>query len=305
MSHHPADRNALPTVGVVGVGNMGLGIALHLLDAGYRVIVRDLKREREAMAAQAGAVRAADAAALAAACDVVAVVVVDGAQTLDVLFGAQGVVKAPRRPHAVLLCPTIGPADVEQAARGLAAAGIGCIDAPISGGPARARDGTMSLMVACDDALFTRYGPLLRTLGQRLFRVGKQPGDGARTKLVNNLLAAINLAGAAEAIALAERLGLDAATTLAVIEQSSGQSWIGSDRMQRALAGDFAPRAHTTLLAKDSALALAMARAVGIEPALGVQAAALFRAACEAGLAGADDASLLRYLRPAGTPGGS
>jgi L-threonate 2-dehydrogenase len=233
----------------------------------------------------------------------VIVVVVDAAQVRDVLFGGRGVVQAARLPAAVLLCPTIGPADVENAAGQLAAHGIACIDAPISGGPARARDGTMSLMVACDDALFDRHQPLLRTLGSRLFRVGTRPGDGARTKLVNNLLAAVNLAGTAEAIALAERLGLDAHRTLDVIAQSSGQSWIGSDRMARALQGDFAPRAHTTLLAKDSVLAMAMARAAGIEPLLGAQAAALFRAACDAGFAGDDDASLLRYLRAgAGKP---
>ena len=133
-----------------------------------------------------------------------------------------------------------------------------------------------------------------------MFRVGERPGDGARTKLVNNLLAAINLAGAAEAIALAERLGLDPARTLDVIEQSSGQSWIGSDRMRRAIAGDLAPRAHTTLLAKDSRLALEMAAAAGFEAPLGTAAAERFRAACAAGYGALDDASLLQLLREAG-----
>ncbi|WP_284618264.1 NAD(P)-dependent oxidoreductase [Aquabacterium humicola] len=290
-------------VGVIGVGNMGQGMALRLVEAGWRVTVRDLLPAREAPVLAAGGTCAPDAAALAAHCDVVIVVVIDAAQVHEVLFGARGVVHAPRRPAAVMLCPTIGPGDVEQAAAQLAAHGIACIDAPISGGPARARDGTMSLMVACDDALFARHESLLRTLGSRLFRIGARPGDGARTKLVNNLLAAINLAGAAEAIALAEHLGLDARRTLEVIEQSSGQSWIGSDRMARALRGDFAPRAHTTLLAKDSALAMAMAQAAGVAPVLGGDAAALFRAACDAGFAAADDASLLRYLRAgAGKP---
>ena len=126
----------------------------------------------------------------------------------------------------------------------------------MSGGPVRARDGTMSLMVACADAVFERWQGLLRDLSSRLFRVGSTPGDGARTKLVNNLLAAVNLAGAAEALALAQRLGLDPAATLAVIEQSSGQSWIGSDRLRRALAATRPCRRTSRLLAKDSALAL-------------------------------------------------
>ncbi|MBI3368959.1 MAG: NAD(P)-dependent oxidoreductase, partial [Burkholderiales bacterium] len=183
----------------------------------------------------------------------------------------------------------------------LAERGIDTIDAPMSGGPARARDGTMSLMLVCADAVFDRHAALLGDLSSRLFRVGTRCGDGARTKLVNNLLAAVNLAGAAEAIALAQRLGLDAARTLDVIGQSSGQSWIGGDRMARALDGDFAPRAHCSLLAKDTRLALAMAASAGVTPALGEQAAALFQAACNAGYADDDDARLLSLLQQAWT----
>jgi len=284
------------TVGVIGIGNMGLGMVLRLRDQGWPVAVRDLVAGREALARAAGATVATSPAALAAQSEAVIVAVVDGAQTHEVLFGAEGVLRAARLPRQVLLCPTIAPADVEVCAAGLAKAGITCIDAPMSGGPARARDGSMSLMVACARALFEAQRPLLSDLSSRLFHVGERPGDGARTKLVNNLLAAVNLAGAAEAMALAQRLGLDAARTLQVIEQSSGQSWIGSDRLARALAGDLAPRAHLRLLAKDSALALAMAAADGVAPALGSQAAALFQAACEDGLASADDAALLAYV---------
>jgi 3-hydroxyisobutyrate dehydrogenase len=169
----------------------------------------------------------------------------------------------------------------------------------MSGGPQRARDGTMSLMVACADSTFERWHGLLLDLSSRLFRVSARPGDGARTKLVNNLLAAVNLAGAAEAMTLAQRLGLDPAVTLAVIEQSSGQSWIGSERMRRALDGDAAVHAHMSLLAKDSALAIDAARTAGFAPRLGESAAATFAAACAAGLAARDDADLWRWLADA------
>jgi hypothetical protein len=155
----------------------------------------------------------------------------------------------------------------------------------------------MSLMVACDDAARRRWHALLEALADPVFQVGPRLGDGARTKLVNNLLAAVNLAGAAEALALAERVGLDPARVQAVIERSSGQSWAGSDRMARALQGDFAPRAHTTLLRKDSALAIAMADAAGVDADLGRVAADVFAAACDAGHAGEDDASLWPFLR--------
>jgi 3-hydroxyisobutyrate dehydrogenase len=154
----------------------------------------------------------------------------------------------------------------------------------------------MSLMVAGDGAVVDSRRGLLDAMASPVFRIGERVGDGARTKLVNNLLAAINLAGAAEALALAARTGLDPTATLAVIERSSGQSWIGSERLHRALSGDLAPRAHMTLLAKDSRLAVELARQVDADVALGAAAMARFAAACADGLAGADDASLYAWL---------
>ena len=282
---------------MIGVGNMGLAMALHLRDLDVDVRVRDLDPAREALATTAGARALRTPGELAQGCEAVIVAVVDAAQTEEVLFGSDGVAAAAATGTCVVLCPTIAPESVESFAARLGARGLEWIDAPMSGGPARARAGTMSLMVACDDAVHERQRGLLATLADPVFRIGTRPGDGARAKLVNNLLAAINLAGAAEALALAERVGLDPARVLDVVERSSGQSWIGSDRMRRAVAGDLAPRAHTTLLAKDSALAIAMADAAGVVPQLGAVAAATFAAAVAAGHGGDDDASLLAYLR--------
>jgi len=137
---------------------------------------------------------------------------------------------------------------------------------------------------------------LLDALSSKVFNISEKPGDAARTKLVNNLLAGINLVGAAEALALAAKLGLDLAKTLAVIEQSSGQSWIGSDRMRRALVGDYAPRAHVTLLEKDTRLALVCAAAVGFEGPLGTAASSVFAQAHAAGFADYDDAAVFKLL---------
>ncbi len=304
-------------VGVLGIGLMGLGMALRLRDAGVPVTVRDLRPEREALAAAAGALVAGSAVEVGARSDLLIVAVVDAAQTEAVLFGqagdgageggtssqgaggksSQGAAAAMAKGAAVMLCPTIAPEDVERFAARLQAMGIGCLDAPMSGGPLRAREGTMSLMVACEDALFERCQGVLQQLSTRLFRIGQRCGDGARTKLVNNLLAAVNLAAASEALALAERVGLDAQRTLTVIEQSSGQSWIGMDRLKRALANDREPHAQMGLLAKDSALAMAMAQGQGLRPELGDKASALFRVACENGLGAEDDGQMLALIR--------
>ena len=287
---------SVSAVGVIGVGNMGGGMARRLLERGWRVQVCDIDPAKTRVLEPFGASVHATPAQAAINTVATIVCVVDADQTGEVLFGPQGAATVLQPGQAVLLCPTIAPLDVERFARQLAERGIDAIDAPMSGGPARARDGSMSLMVACPDAVFERCRRLIETLSSQVFRISAQPGDGARTKLVNNLLAGINLAGAAEAMALAQRLGLDLGRTLDVIERSSGQSWIGSDRMRRAIAGDFEPRAHVTLLRKDTGLALEAGRAAGFTGPLGAGAHAVFNQAVDAGLAGHDDAALFQLL---------
>ena len=283
-------------IGIVGIGNMGLATALRLRERDHTVEVRDIDSAREKLAAQAGCHVAADPADMASRCELVLVVVVDGDQSRDVVLGRGGLATAMRQGGTVMLCPTIGPTDTEVLAQGLAAAGVDWIDAPMSGGPVRARAGTMSLMVACDDRVFERWYGVLEDMAAPVFRVGSRAGDGARTKLVNNLLAAINLAGASEALALAERMGLDPATTLSVIEQSSGQSWIGSDRMRRALSGQRAVQAHVGLLAKDSTLAMRCADGAGLSLTVGRAAMQGFADAAAAGLAREDDSALWQWI---------
>jgi 3-hydroxyisobutyrate dehydrogenase-like beta-hydroxyacid dehydrogenase len=310
-------------LGIVGAGNIGGAMAARLCARGWPVVVHDIDPAREAEAAALGAKVASDAATVAMACDVLIVVVVDAAQTREVLFGHEGggsegmgaggragapsarraAVQGLRPGQLVMLCPTIAPEDVAGVGEGLARIGVHTLEAPTSGGPQRARDGSMSLMLAGEAALIERHAAWLADVAAARFHVGERLGDAARTKLVNNLLATINLAGAAEALALAQRLGLDASRTLDVIERSSGQSWIASDRLRRALAGDAVPRAHVGLLAKDSALALAMAHRAGCEVPVGAAAAAVFAAARAEGWAGEDDASLWRRALGEAPPG--
>jgi L-threonate 2-dehydrogenase len=290
------------SVAIVGVGNMGGAMAARLLEQGWAVRACDIDAGKIEALKTLGAAVGESPAQTVAGCDALIVCVVDAAQIEQVLFGAGGAAGAMQAGETVLLCPTIAPADTINFARRLAQQGIDAIDAPMSGGPARARDGTMSLMVACADDVFERQRLLLEALSGKIFRISERPGDGAATKLVNNLLAAINLVGAAEAIALAQRLGLDLAATLEVIEQSSGQSWIGSDRMRRAIEGDFEPRAHVTLLQKDTRLAIEAAAAAGFHGPLGAAARDVFAQAAAAGFAQWDDAAVFKLLSGSGEP---
>ena len=292
--------SALAAVSVVGAGNMGGAMVERLREGGWPVTVCDIDSGRQQQASAAGAALAGTPLAAARALGAngaLILVVVDALQCDEVLWGEGGAAPALQAGQTVLLCPTIAPEDVERMAARLAGQGVDCIDAPMSGGPQRARDGRMSLMVAAPGPVLARHAGLLAALSDNVLRVGERVGDGARTKLVNNLLAGINLVGAAEVLAMADRMGLDLSTTLDVIERSSGQSWIGLDRMRRAVAGDFAPRAHLTLLEKDTRLAVAAGRSVGFEGPLGAHAARVFVDAHEAGMAGLDDAALFELLR--------
>ena len=285
------------SVAIIGTGNMGGGMARNLLSHGFKVHVRDIDASKTQALQALGAQVHNSPVTMAAVAPLLIVCVVTAEEAQDVLFGAQGVASAFKPGQTVMLCPTIAPQDVERFAQQLLALGVHTIDAPMSGGPARATEGTMSLMVACLDAVFAQHAHVLHVLSNQLFRISERVGDGARTKLVNNLLAGINLVGAAEALALAERMGLSAQTTLDVIGKSSGQSWVGMDRMQRALKNDFEPLAHMTLLTKDTRLACEAAAAVGFEGPLGKKASSVFAQACEAGMSDLDDGALLKLLR--------
>ena len=284
----------------MGVGNMGGAMARRLCGLGWAPWVHDIDAEKVLALVRLGAKsgsEAVDSAGAAPEYIATVICVVDAAQTREVLFGTLGLAHRLPAGHVVVVCSTIAPQEVEAIATQLAGHGIHTLDAPMSGGPARALDGSMSLMVAGEDAVVARCKPLLDALSSKVFYISARVGDGARTKLVNNLLAGINLVGAAEVMALAARLELDLNRTLDVVEQSSGQSWIGSDRMRRAIAGDLAPRAHMTLLAKDTRLAQEAAAHVGFAGPLGTHACAVFTEAVAAGLEGLDDGALLEFLQ--------
>ena len=269
---------AARTVGVVGVGNMGGAMAQRLLAQGWRVQVCDLDPAKLAEFEGFGAVARSTPSQLAIDSVAIIVCVVDADQAREVLFGEHGAAAALQPGQAVLLCPTIAPQDVEDIAARLALGGIATIDAPMSGGPARARDGSMSLMLACADAVFERHRALV--------------GEGLEQRPVFRRVVV-----AGQQLDLQhQRLGLDLGRTLEVIEQSSGQSWIGSDRMRRAIAGDYAPRAHVSLLQKDTRLALGAAEAAGFSGPLGAAAHDAFERAAQQGLAGLDDAALFKLL---------
>jgi 3-hydroxyisobutyrate dehydrogenase-like beta-hydroxyacid dehydrogenase len=154
----------------------------------------------------------------------------------------------------------------------------------------------MTMMVAGDASSLARCEPVFAAIAGRVFSVGSAPGDAAKFKVINNLLAAVNLAAGAEALALAVRAGLDPAQVVEVVNASSGGSWIFADRMPRALAGDYAPRAAARILAKDVGIAAEFAARLGQDATFANAARVAFQRLIGAGYAEEDDAAMFKYV---------
>lgn len=294
MSTAPDARDA---VGVIGPGAMGLGIVASLVRNGFRVVARDVRPEADARAAAAGATVLASPAQVARAAPIVVVIVVDAGQIDEVLFAPDGILASGTRDRTVLVASTVDPDYVRGLPARVAAAGVTILDTPVSGGPAKAAAGTMTLMVAGPADARARCAGVFAAIAGRTFTISDRVGDAAATKVVNNLLAAANLAAAAEALALADALGLDLRATADVISASSGASWIFDDRVPRALDGDWSPRAAARILAKDVGIACDVAARAHADATFAQAARRAFADTVGAGYGEDDDAAILRRAR--------
>ncbi len=279
-------------VAVIGTGAMGGGVVASLVRAGIPTIARDIRPEAQQRAVACGATGATSAADAARNADIVIVLVVDAPQVETVLFDNDGVAGAMAQGGIVLVSSTVAPHFVAATAGRLAAQRLTLVDAPVSGGPAKAAAGTMTMMLSGAQEAVAAVRGVLEPITGALFVIGTRPGEAATMKVVNNLLAAANLAAAAEALTIARRAGLDVAQAARVIAASSGASWIAGDRVPRALAGDLAPRAATRVLHKDVGLAVDLANELGVPGEFAHAAREAFAHALAAGYAEDDDAAM-------------
>ena len=278
-------------VGFVGLGAMGLPMALRLVGGGATVRGYDVRQESVDALVQEGGAAAASAAEAAAGADALFVMVATPEQAEDALGEASGSL-ASGTPVVVLA--TIGP----EAVRRLAGRVDRLLDAPVSGGTARAKTGELLIMAGGPEDLFRELEPLLGAIGTQVVHCGERVGDGQSVKLVNQLLAGVHIAAAAEAIAYAEALGLDPRFVVDTIRGGAAASFMLDDRGARMLDEAWTP-VHSALdiFVKDLGLVDEAARAAGYEAPLTRAAHALFVRGSEQGLGREDDSGLLRVLR--------
>ena len=197
-----------PAVGFIGIGAMGEPMALNLIKAGYQLTVYARRAEAAAALVKAGAALAATPAEVARASDIVVTMVTTAADCEQVTLGAQGIIEGAAAGAVVIDMATISPLAARRIAEALATRGIEHIDAPVSGGPMGARDGTLSIMAGGADAVFARVKPLFEAMGKTILHMGDH-GAGQVTKACNQLSLTVTLQGVAEAINLAARCGVD------------------------------------------------------------------------------------------------
>jgi putative dehydrogenase len=284
-------------IGVIGLGAMGGGMAKSLRRAGYEVHVFDVRREAAEAFAAEGGVAAASLAELGRACDVIVSVVVNAVQTEAVLFGAEDGLAAAMHPGAVfVMCSTVDPNWSIALEGRLAAMGLLYIDAPISGGAAKAASGEMTMMTAARPEAYAKAGAALDAMAAKVYRLGDQAGAGSQVKIINQLLAGVHIAAAAEAMALGIRAGVDPAALYEVITHSAGNSWMFENRMAHVLAADYTPLSAVDIFVKDLGLVLDMARASKFPLPLSSTAHQMFMQASTAGFAKEDDSAVIKIF---------
>ena len=292
---------SLPTIAVLGLGAMGLPMATHLAGA-FPVRGFDIAPARTALAQEGGVVGCASAAEAVTDADAVLLVVRDRAQLDDVLFGATGIVEHLKPGAVIILGSTIGIDGIADLAAALAARGIDLVDAPLSGGPRRAGSGDLLIVVGAAPEALAKVQPVLDRLASTLTVVGDRPGDGQALKTVNQLLCGVHIAVAAEALALADALGLDPAKTLDALNAGAAASFMLGDRgarMLQAYGPDEVPvLSRLDIFVKDMGIVARAAQQAKVPTPIAAAAEQLYLTGLAHGMGAEDDSSVIRVLAP-------
>ncbi len=282
-------------MGLIGLGAMGSGMAQSLRAGGHALRVCDARSGVAAAFAAARGQTMPHPADLAATCDVVVSVVVNAQQTEEVLFGPRGCAAALRPGSVFVMCSTVDPNWSGRSKTGWPSAGC-CTWTPISGGAAKAASGQMTMMTAGRPEAYAKCQPVLDAMAAKVYRLGDRAGAASKVKIINQLLAGVHIAAAAEAMALGLREGVDPAALYEVITHSAGNSWMFENRMAHVLAGDYTPLSAVDIFVKDLGLVLDLARASKFPLPLSSTAHQMFMQASTAGFAKEDDSAVIKIF---------
>lgn len=287
-------------IAVVGLGAMGLPMSARLADT-WTVRGFDVTEARRELAHAEGVVPVETASDAVAGASHVVIAVRDSAQLDAVLFGPKGAADALERGTVVIITSTVGADVVVDVARRLMSLGVGTVDAPVSGGPVRARSGDLLITVGGEAAVLDAATPVLEAMASTLVLMGNV-GDGQNMKTVNQLLCGIHTAAAAEALALAlaKTMGLDLDQCVEVLNKGAAASFMLQDRgprmVQQLTGGTPELRSRVDVIAKDMGIVGDLARRLQLPTPVALAAENLYRMAKKAGLDAEDDSALVTFL---------
>ncbi len=287
---------------VIGLGSMGLGMALSMKRAGLDVVGYDITPMAIDRFIAEGGRSATTPADTAKDADIIVSVVVNGAQTEAILFGPNGIANTMKAGSVFISSATMDPAVARDLSQRVEALGFHYLDAPISGGAAKAATGELTIMASGSEQAFELARPALDAMAGKVYELGDAAGAGAAFKMVNQLLAGVHIAAACEAITFAAKQGLDLNKVYEVITASAGNSWMFENRIPHVLAGDYTPLSTIEIFVKDLGIVQDIARAERYPVPLVAAALQMYLAASGAGMGRDDDSSLARiYAQLSGT----
>ncbi len=244
-----------PTVGFVGLGNMGKGMASNLLKAGFPLVAYDLRPEPVAELVQVGALSAQSLPEIGSRVETAVVMVLNFPQMQEVLLGPEGLTTAMEPGSTVIGCSTISPFQAKSIAAALVERNIRYVDAPVSGGKFRAADGTLTIMAGADPEVYETQLSVLEAMSANLYYCGPV-GTGQVAKMCNQLMAGTTLVATAECLALGAAAGIDRKLLYEIITHGTGDCWMFRNRADRMMAHDFETKGRLDIFVKDFGIVL-------------------------------------------------
>lgn len=250
--------------GIIGLGDMGSGIARNLIESGFEVTGLDLSADRMATFIDMGGKPAATAAEVGANADAVFVMVMNGDQAKSAILG-DGLASSMAKGGAVILSATVKPREAREIGEALAAAGLNMIDTPVSGGFPGARDGTLTMMAAAPDEVLDRFAPAMEAVSANIHRVGTKPGDGQTVKACLQSLIGAQFSATFEAAALAAKAGVPGQVILDVFSTSSAGCGIVNNALEKIIDRQFeGTGSHINTMHKDLTISMGLGEELGV-----------------------------------------
>ena len=255
----------MKTVGVIGIGDMGSGLARNLIKAGYSVTGIDLLPHRQDAFVEMGGQLAASPADVGRASDVVYIMVMTGTQAKEVLLGPDGAVAHMKAGGAVILTATIHASEAREIAEAMAGTGVHLIDSPVSGGFPGAQGGTLTMMAAAPDAVLDDFADVMEAVSANIHRVGDAPGDGQTVKACLQSLIGAQFSATFEAAALAAKAGVSGQVLYDVFSTSSAGCGIVNNALQKIIDRQFeGTGSHINTMHKDLTISMALGQDLGV-----------------------------------------